>query len=86
MFHFGLVGGFKPGLQRSVTSDFPSAFPRRQSGAFPQSEFAFCSLQPPAVASGPSEVTWPRGKGCTGFSGPHQNKGPVLSTCHLDFW
>lgn len=52
----------------------------------PQSESTFCSLQLPAVACGPSEGTRPRGKGRTRFSGPHQSKGPVLSTCHLDFW
>lgn len=63
MFYFGLAGGgFKPGLQHSVTSGFPSAFPKRQSGAYPQPEFAFCSLQVPAVACRPSVGTWITGQ------------------------
>lgn len=62
MFHFGLADGFKPGLQRSVTSGFPSAFPKRQSGTFSQSEFTFCGLQVPAVACRPFEGTWVTGQ------------------------
>lgn len=62
MFHFGLAGGSKPGLQRSVTSGFSSAFPKRQRGAFPQSSLsaAFsCLLWAAGVPRGP----WRWGQG-----------------------
>lgn len=89
MFHFGLAGGFKPGLQHSVTSGFPSAFPKRQGGAYPQPEFAFCSL--PSVCRGLQAFGGNMNNGpgvAQDFysSGPHQSKGPGLSSHHLDFW
>lgn len=57
MFHFGLAGGLKPGLQRSVTSDFPSAFPEKPRGAFPKVLFL------PAGACGHSGGAQRQGQG-----------------------
>ena len=49
MFHLGLTGGFKPGLQRSVTSGFPSASQRSREEPSPG---RVLFLLPPAACCG----------------------------------
>lgn len=88
MFHFGLAGGFKPGLQRSVTSGSHQLSQRGRAAPSPgQSSLSAASKCLP----------WPvgllrereEGPGIAQdfySSSPHQSEGPVLSNCHLDFW
>lgn len=80
MFRFGLAGGSKPGLQRSVTSSFSLliGFPKEAERRLPPVLFPL----PPAVGCRHSEGEL-RGRGAAqGFYFPpglHQSQRPVLS-------
>lgn len=88
MFHLGLTGGFKPGLQRSDLW-LPISFPKKLRGTFPRqsslSAASGCLLRPVGVLGALGE----RARACTGVfvflePSPEPRASP-LSSCHLDF-
>lgn len=89
MFHLGLTGGFKPGLQRSDLW-LPISFPKKPRGTFPRQSSLSAASAPPAAACGRSGGTRRKGaRACHRglfFLEPSQSQGPEsLSSCHLDF-